>query len=438
MCKRFLLCFGIFLLSVITCALCFVGVDASAAETYTKWSVSETSAFFGTSIPCNYEIGGVTVSGSFEYAGTYGNDWISACNIDSNTVLSTAGTSAYDVLAYRLTNLQYAGSNVGHVSIPVDIYVSGGFRTFWGICSSLESSGSPNPVFSLNSIADYPDNFVSGGSAALPSASSPQYYNASTIRFAYRSNSYYACTMRALTYDQIDGTISQLNFDGSRFFGTGDLWLFIATPYSYGDVSHDSPTTTAPPVTTAPSSGGQTIINNNVDLTETHSILGNIANFIQGIPQAILNGIRNIFVPSEGFMDEQLEEVKDSFVWYEQIQAVGNDLKVVFGQEQFNDAPIVTLHASQMSSRWSGKQYMSEDELVLDFGEFADYRSSIHTVISVLLWAFFLWRLFARLPDIIHGAGIATADTININRELDGRCDDAAQDVVNSSSKYFR
>lgn len=257
-------CFGWF---------CSRSLDVSA-ETYTKWSVSDTVAFYGNSIPCNFEVGGVTVSGSFEYAGTYGNDWISACNIETNTVLSTAAASSYDVLAYRLTNYTYAGSNVRNVSIPVDIYVIGGFRTFWGICSSLESSGSPNPVFSLNSIADYPNNFVSGGSAALPSASSPEYYNASIIRFAYQNQSYYACTMRALTYDDTNGTISQLNFDGSRFFGTGQLWLFIATPYSYGDVSHDSPTTTTgtnaaelPPIT----------VNVDVDLGPVVSGLDGIA-----------------------------------------------------------------------------------------------------------------------------------------------------------------
>lgn len=288
-----------------------MSIDVSAAEIYTKWTVQETSAFFGTSIPCNYEIGGVTVSGSFEYAGTYGNDWISACNIESNSVLSTAAASSYDVLAYRLTNYTYAGSNVGHVSIPVDIYVTGGFRTFWGICSSLETSGSPNPVFSLNSIADYPDNFISGGSAALPSASSPQYYNASTIRFAYQGQSYYACTMRALTYDETDGTISQLNFDGSRFFGTGELWLFIATPYSYGDVSHDSPTTTAPPVTTAPSGTGDINVNVDVDLTETNSILTTIANGISGFFQVIVDALSDLFLPDEDYVKNWADDVKD-------------------------------------------------------------------------------------------------------------------------------
>lgn len=272
--KHVIMFFSVFCCLWFCCGwFCSRSLDVSA-ETYTKWTVSETSSFYGTSIPCTYEVGGVSFSGSFEYAGTYGNDWISACNIETNTVLSTAAASSYDVLAYRLTNLTHAGSNVRNISIPVDIYVTGGFRTFWGICSSLETSGSPNPVFSLNSISDYPNNFVSGGSSALPSASSPQYYNASTIRFAYQGQSYYACTMRALTYDETDGTISQLNFDGSRFFGTGQLWLFVATPYSYGDVSHDSPTTTTvtnaaelPPIT----------VNVDVDLGPVVSGLDGIA-----------------------------------------------------------------------------------------------------------------------------------------------------------------
>lgn len=293
---------------LITCK----GVDVSAAEVYTQWSVSDTAAFYGD-LPFTYEIAGTTFSSTFSYIGgsAYGHDLISAVNIQSNSVLSTANAELYDVLVYR-AQVRYTEQAIRNIAIPVDIFVTGGFRTFFGIPSTLTySANSPNPNFTENTIADYPNNFISGGSAALPSASSPTYYNASSIRFPNNtgSSSYYGVTMRALTYDAVDGTISQLNFDGAYCI-VDNLYLFVATPYSYGDISHDSPTTTAPPVTTTfPSGSGD--INVNIDMTETNGLLDRILAAIQGIAQSILDGIKGLFIPDDDFMDGFKNDMSD-------------------------------------------------------------------------------------------------------------------------------
>ena len=417
MCKRFLLCFGTFLLSGIICALCFVGVDASAADTFSQWSVSDTASFYGD-MPFTYEIAGTRFSSTFSYLGgvAYGHDFISAVNIESNSVLSTANSELYDVLVYA-ANVRYTDSPIRNISIPVDIYVTGGFRTFFGIVSSLEySSNSPNPNFAQNSIADFPNNFISGGGAALPSASSPSYYNASSIRFVNSSSggSYYGVTMRSLTFDAVDGTIAQLNFDGAYCI-SDTLYLFVATPYSYGDVSHDSPTTT-PPVTTAPSSGGQTIINNNVDLTETHSILGGISNFLQSIwesirsiPQSILNGIQAIFIPEEGYFDDKVAALKDKFSWYSSISSAWSEFYTAFSHISDDSPPSISMTLDNRSYFGGSIGTSSSSLLVLDW--FVQYRTVIRTLISAFMWIFFLWRVYCHIPNIISGSGMEVQKT---------------------------
>lgn len=287
-------------------------VDASAVESYTQWSVSDTASFYGD-LPFTYEIAGTTFSSTFSYIGgsAYGHNLISAVNIESNSILSTSNSELYDVLVY-VADVRYTDGVIRNISIPVDIYLSGGFRTFFGIPSSLEySPNSPNPNFAGNAIADYPNNLISGGGAALPSASSPAYYNASSIRFPNSSSggSFYGVTMRVLTYDAVDGTIAQLNFDGAKCI-SDKLYLFVATPYSYGDISHDSPTTTAPPVTTTTPSGSGDI-NVNVDMTETNGLLDRILAAIQGIAESILDGIKGLFIPDDDFMDGFKDDMSD-------------------------------------------------------------------------------------------------------------------------------
>ena len=65
--------------------------------------------------------------------------------------------------------------------------------------------------------------------------------------------------------------------------------------------------------------------------------------------------------------------------------------------------------------------YTDTGETVLDLSEFTTEILVVRTILSVLLWLFFLWRLYCRLPDIIHGAGAIVGDGSKIMTELDER-----------------
>lgn len=441
MCKRSLLFSVIFLLSVIISPLFFVGVDASAAEVvYRQMNAEEAYQFYGDSIECIY---------------------YSTSGYKNVSLVPSPNRYVYYYASSATPSEKLLPSWVYSNSVPFVVYYAH-VSDYSQNPSYLGFDISPNVHFSdCNAVRICAATYWGGsGTGVSSSAYSESFFNindGNTLRYTnspyIKSDGVYshlglqrsggsAFRVLPVPIDYVSDTLGDVSLMRIGFNGgktdSGDICLYISAPLINDTAVCGSGISSG-------NSGGSTIINNNVDMSETNGLLDRIKSGISSLGDGlsslgthILDGIASIFVPSEGFMDEQIQEVKDSFVWYEQIQAVGTDLKTVFGQEEFNEAPIVTLHASQMKSSWSGKQYMSEDELVLDFGKFSDYRSSINTVMSVLLWAFFLWRLFARLPDIIHGAGIATVDTLNISRELDGRCDDAAQDVVNSSSRFFR
>ena len=416
--------------------VCMPAVPARADTVYRQMTPTEAYTFFGESIDCIYysstgykHVSLVPSSNRNVYnlnGSVYGTDipsWVESTSLQY--VVYYANVTDYS------QNPDYLGIN-----LSPDVHFDN--------CNALRFCAAAYIGSYTVSSAAYNDSFV-------------RIYGQTDLRYsnsAYIDNNIYpymnikrsggnAFRVMPVWCDYTSDTLSQLSlvqigFNGAVLDGGREIDVYLSCPLINDTAVGATGVVTG--TTTNGSTGGNTEVNVNVDMTETNGILGSIWNAITSIPQSILNGLQSLFVPSEGFMDEQIADVQDSFAWYEDLQAVGNDLETVFGQETFNEAPIVTLHMSQARSAWYNgeRSYMNEDDLVIDMGVFAPYRSSIHTAISILLWVFFLWRLFARLPDIIRGTGMMVVDSNNIANELDGRLDDAAQDVVNSSTKYFR
>lgn len=292
-----------------------MSIDASAAETYTKWSVQETLSFYGSDIPFNYTINGTTQSGIFHALPYNSNvNRITGLNIEQNTVINGASGSVYDIIMYCTNDFIATPSDSIDIDIPIDLYYTGGFRSFVGCMVGFN-----NVTSSDNLITNYPDNVF--GLQRAPSAnfsadsSLTNYYNLGTLSFASNasaSNGYGNIPCRLLTFDDTDGAVASIRFQGARTFGADYyLYLIVATPYTYGSVSHDSPTTTIPPVTTAPSGTGDINVNVDVDLTETNSILTTIANGISGFFQVIIDALSDLFLPDEDYVKNWADGVKE-------------------------------------------------------------------------------------------------------------------------------
>lgn len=280
-----------------------MSIDVSAVETYTKWSVQETLAFYGSDIPFNYSINGVTHSSTF-HALPYNSitNKITGLNIEQNSVINGASGSMYDIIMYCTNDFIATPSDSIDIDIPIDLYYTGGFRSFVGCMVGFN-----NVTSSDNLITNHPDN-VFGLQRALSANSSADsslsnYYNLGTFQFAKTATTdtpYSNTPCRLLTFDDVDGAVASIRFQGARTFGADYyLYLIVATPFSYGDVSHDSPITTGPPVTTAPSGTGDINVNVDVDLTETNGLLGSILDALSSLGSSIVNGIKNIFLPDQ-------------------------------------------------------------------------------------------------------------------------------------------
>lgn len=219
-------------------------LDVSAENVYTQWTVNDTTSFFGTSFPANVTIGGVEYSTTFNYinVASYEN-YIDGINISANDVINSNSLSSYNLCVYKGTVSALSGDNVrGDIYIPVDIYHSGGFRFFVGAPSNLSSSSSLDPSFVGNAIDTNPANLI-GLSRAPAAASSSDYYNLAHTRIRDTVWGGLTFQSRLLTYNEVDSSIAFIEFENICSLGR-DFFVFIATPYSYDDVSHDSPVTT--------------------------------------------------------------------------------------------------------------------------------------------------------------------------------------------------
>lgn len=431
MCKRFLLFFVTFLLSGIIFVLCCGGVDCSAV-TYDQMSASDARSLWGDTISCTYTWSGVQYSSTLSYAGSctmYG------ANIDTNDVLGSQNLSSYDVIMYKGSSSagRYGWIRDLSVAFPfyTDSYVRGGFLARVG-------ANNLDPVFDNNLIVNAPNNyFDSFHSLAAVSSNSgpiqPNYYNVIYANIPDGGRH----TFRSILYESDNGiNTDSVYFDNIQVDYYSQIYFCIICPYTSHDISISAPAET----TITGNSGGQIIINNNVDLTETHSILGGISNFlsdiweaIRGIPGSILQGLQGIFVPSEGFMDEQLADLQESFAWYDDIKKLGSDFRDAFENQSNASAPVISIPS--MSSQ--GHSYTERSEIVLDLSDYQEAVLSVRVILSVLLWIFFLWRLYCRLPDIIHGGGMIIGDGSRIMDELDNRDSQNVSDDVTFTDHRF-
>lgn len=432
-CKNFSRFFVMLAVPGIILFACFgaFSIEANAETEYRKYSASEMRALLGDTITGTYILSGQPNTCTFNYYGSYTSPSV-GLNVDLDSVIPTpVGMAAYDFVIYKclvpVTNRTIDSVSINDFYLRFTDYARGGV--------ALSTYLNDNyPISAWNKIADYPDNYC--GSFYAPhaneqaSANLADYYGVMYFQFI---SGYTAFNFRPIYYDfENGGVVDSLKFSGiypdySSSDNSGVIYLCFICPY-IGSGIFDSAE-----ITTTGGSGSQTIINNNVDMSETNGLLGSIISGLTSLGQSILQGIQNIFIPSPGFLDDQLAEIQDSFAWYDDIKQIGVDFSGAMENQANASAPVISIPT--LSSR--GHIYTEHSEMVLDLSDYQEAVVSVRAILSVLLWIFFLWRLYCRLPDIIHGSGMIIGDGSRIMDELDNRESQNISDDVNFYDHHF-
>lgn len=114
--------------------------------------------------------------------------------------------------------------------------------------------------------------------------------------------------------------------------------------------------------------------------------------------EAILNGIRDIFVPSEDFLTEKVEALRAKFSFADSIitsgQYIGNSL-----QGLGTEPPVIYLNLANNR----GPYDLGGEVAFLDLRWYEEYKPVGDATISAFLWLLFVWRLYVKAPGIIRG-----------------------------------
>ncbi len=276
-----------------------VSYDVKAADVeISKVTAQTAQAFFGDTIPA-------TVDGTpiqFEYYNSFTSPVV-GLNVDTSSIISTPSDMAtYDFVVYRW--LASSGFSLHYDTVVFDDfylrfgdYARGGFALSCRLSDGIQAG--------INNAVSYPDNFCGSFPAvranSSASANLANYYG--TMYFSPDNGS--SLNFRPVYYSfDTGGILDTLQFqsiDNYNTSGNTVLYFVIICPYIGSSMSGQPPFTTTTSETTT---GINVNVDVNVDMTETNGLLDQIKDGISGLAQSILDGLKNLFIPSDDFLDQ--------------------------------------------------------------------------------------------------------------------------------------
>lgn len=138
--------------------------------------------------------------------------------------------------------------------------------------------------------------------------------------------------------------------------------------------------------------------------------LKQILDAIKSLVQSIVDGIKAVlvwlFVPDLTAFSDLVDVYSSKFAWVEDIY---NYIKQIVNRLTWNEPPKISIDLGNAESPggydYGGKTY------ALDMSWYARYKDSVDVIVSGIVWIFFLWRLWRKLPDILSGVGMTIEDS---------------------------
>ena len=138
---------------------------------------------------------------------------------------------------------------------------------------------------------------------------------------------------------------------------------------------------------------------------------------INMLPMRIQDKIKELFeyffVPDEELMNQRLDAVREKFAFIDSIAGYGEHILNFLQNAAGSKAPVikVNLGAYKGSYGWA-----SGGEVVIDFSWYAEYKAAVDNLLAGIIWLNWLWHVYKRIPEIIHGQGMVADHAIDISR----------------------
>ena len=124
--------------------------------------------------------------------------------------------------------------------------------------------------------------------------------------------------------------------------------------------------------------------------------IGNLAN---NIKEGLIDGLKGLFVPEEGYFDSKFQELTAKFAFWRSITDTIDVFKNFFENHNFNEPPTITVNLSSAQ----GDYDYGQSAMAIDLSWYEPYRDVVDAILSGILWLFFVWNTWNDLPNLING-----------------------------------
>ena len=117
-----------------------------------------------------------------------------------------------------------------------------------------------------------------------------------------------------------------------------------------------------------------------------------------------------LFVPEENSFTGIIDIVKSKFDFIETIKISANSLKDLISN--VGTAPKLTININD-------NEFGIKKLTIIDLEWYKPYKTYGDLILTGFIYAFFLWRLFITIPNILNGTGGAVQDTYKVSKAID-------------------
>lgn len=111
-----------------------------------------------------------------------------------------------------------------------------------------------------------------------------------------------------------------------------------------------------------------------------------------------------LMVPDVDVIGKRFNELMEEFQWAELIFGFADKLFNLFSASAGAAPPSIRVDLSNTEGSFS----YGRSVVTIDFAWYARYKPYVDTIVASMIWVGFLWRLYKRLPEIIHGGAMIT------------------------------
>lgn len=132
--------------------------------------------------------------------------------------------------------------------------------------------------------------------------------------------------------------------------------------------------------------------------TDARSIPDFLTAALENVITKILEGIRDIFVPSEDYLTEKLEAIKSKFAFADSIISTAEAIGAAISFPG-SEPPVIYIHLEDAEGDYSYGGTVA----ILDMNWYARYKPTVDKILAAFLWICFVWKIFKKAPGIISG-----------------------------------